>query len=248
MTGNAIIGIVTAATTAAFVVMLALDYHERPRASIGSWLIGAVFYLLGIVCQTAIEMGYLSGLIYRAWYLSGAFFAAAFLGMGSLHLIGRPRLASWSMRGLCWSLAIVTPVVLTAPLDLGLIDPHALSGAALPTYVRVLTPFFNIFGTMTLVGVAVWSAYRLSRQGAPFGEDIGARRRFWSLTMIAVGALVAASGSTLLRFGLPSVLYVTQLTGIGLIWLGYIAGRMSIDRSRESAMKPNGITESGSVG
>ncbi len=247
MTGNAILGIVTAATTIAFVVMLAVHYRGRPRASIGSWLIGGLFYLLGVVCQTAIEMGFLSGLIYRVWYLSGAFFAAAFLGMGSVHLIGRPRLASWSMRGLCWSLAIVTPIVLTAPLDLGLIDAHALSGAALPPYVRVLTPFFNIFGTVTLVGVAFWSAYRLGRQGAPFGADADARGRFWSVTMIAIGALVAASGSTLLRFGLPSVLYVTQLLGIGLIWLGYLLGRATSDRSRESPMQRSGAMESRSV-
>ena len=188
-------------------------------------------------------MGYLTGLIYRVWYLSGAFFTAAFLGMGSVHLLGRPRLASWSMRSLCWSLALVTPIVLTSPLELSLIDPKALSGAALPNYVRVLTPFFNIFGTVTLVGVAVWSAYRLAREGAAFGIDGDARRRFWSLTIIAVGALVAASGSTLLRFGLPSILYVTQFVGIGLIWLGYLAGRIAIDRSRATASSPSSLPE-----
>jgi len=129
--------------------------------------------------------------------------------MGSIYL-ARPRWATWAMRGLAWASVLVTPVVMTAPVDMAAVDPHLLSGLGFPDYVRLLTPAFNIFGTLGLVGVAAWSALRPSSGLA------------WPPALIAIGSFVTASGATLLRFGVPGGFYVSQLAGILLMWLGFV--------------------------
>ena len=188
-----------------------LDRHlMRPRMATLNWLIGLGCFAVGVGCQALAELGFLDGLVYRLWYLSGAFFAAAYLGMGSLYLSGRARLASWAMRGLAWASILVTPVVLTAPIDLSAVDPRSMSGAGFPEYVRLLTPAFNVFGTVALVGVAL----------RPVGG-----RLLWPPVLIAAGSLLTASGSTLLRFGVPGGFYVSQLVGLTLIWVGFLAPR-----------------------
>jgi hypothetical protein len=138
---------------------------------------------------------------------------AAYLGVGSLYLVAPPVLAGWAMRGLAWASILVTPAVMTAPLDLGRVDPRLLTGEGFPNYVRLLTPPFNAFGTFALVGVALWSAARLSRGGQS--------RRLWSVSLIALGSIVAASGATLLRLGVPGGFYIGQLVGVALMWLGF---------------------------
>jgi hypothetical protein len=190
-----------------------MRYRARPRPSTGAWLIGLLCYSIGVGCQALAELGVFGVALYRVWYLAGAFLVAAFLGVGSLYLAAPPRLAGWAMRGLAWGSILVAPAVMTAPVDLGRVDPRLLSGDGFPNYVRLLTPLFNTFGTLALVGVALWSATRLSR--------VGARRRLLSVVLIALGAIAAASGATLQRLGVPGGFYVGQLVGVALMWLGF---------------------------
>lgn len=171
---------------------------------------------MGVGCQALAELGYLSAGLYRLWYLAGAFFVAAYLGAGSLYLALPSRLAGFAMRGLAWASVLVVPTTLTAPIDLSRVDPRLMTGEGFPQYVRLLTPAFNVFGTVSLVGVAAWSAVRLAGGGS--------RWRFWSVTLIALGALATASGSTLMRFGVPGGFYVGQLAGVLLLWLGFGLG------------------------
>ena len=196
-----------------FALQLGLRYRARPRPATGAWLFGLVCYAVGVGCQALAELGLFGAALYRVWYLTGAFLVAAFLGAGSLYLAAPPHLASWAMRGLAWAAILVAPAVMTAPLDLARVDPHLLTGDGFPNYVRLLTPLFNAFGTLALVGVALWSAARLTRGGPS--------RRLWSVGLIALGSIVAASGATLLWLGVPGGFYLGQLVGVALMWLGF---------------------------
>ena len=196
-----------------FAAQLGLRYRARPRPSTGAWLIGLLCYAVGVGCQALAELGVFGAALYRIWYLTGAFLVAAFLGVGSLYLAAPPTLAGWAMRVLAWASILVAPAVMTAPLDLGRVDPRLLTGDGFPSYLRLLTPLFNAFGTLALVGVALWSALRLA-QGGP-------SRRLWSVGLIALGSVVAASGATLLRLGVPGGFYFGQLVGVALMWLGF---------------------------
>jgi hypothetical protein len=81
--------------------------------------------------------------------------------------------------------------------------------------VRVLTPFFNMYGTLGLVGGAIYSA-------AIFFRKQIMPNRVTGNVLIAAGAMLPATGGLLSRFGLEGYLYVSELVGAILIFAGFI--------------------------
>jgi hypothetical protein len=78
-----------------------------------------------------------------------------------------------------------------------------------------LTESINaIYGWSFLFGGAVYSAIKY------FAVDKG-RTRFLGNILIAVGAVLPAIGGLSTRFGYVEVLYITELIGLSLIYLGY---------------------------
>jgi hypothetical protein len=110
--------------------------------------------------------------------------------------------------------------VFGAELDPGLLTTSVhtgseLSGHAIVTSgIRTLTPFFNIYGVVTLVGGAVYSAWIFYRKRVLLNRTIGN-------ILIAVGALAPAFGGAFSRFGIPGALYIGELIGATLIFLGF---------------------------
>ena len=91
-----------------------------------------------------------------------------------------------------------------------------LSGRAIVTPgIRLLTPFFNFYGTVALVGGAVWSAWIFWRKRILLHRVLGN-------VLIAAGAILPAFGGTLSRLGLGSALYISEFLGAVLIFLGYL--------------------------
>jgi hypothetical protein len=85
--------------------------------------------------------------------------------------------------------------------------------------IRIATPIFNIYGTFALVGGALWSAYLFWRKRVLPNRVLGNM-------LIAVGALVIASASSLTRLGYGSLLYLGELIAAVLMFSGFlIAGR-----------------------
>jgi hypothetical protein len=111
--------------------------------------------------------------------------------------------------------------VFTAQLDPSLMTESMhtgseLSGHAIVTGgVRGLTPFFNLYGTVTLVGGALYSSWIFWRKRILLHRTIGN-------ILIAVGAMLPAFGGTFSRFGLPNALYLGELLGTILLFAGFI--------------------------
>jgi len=82
-------------------------------------------------------------------------------------------------------------------------------------WVRLMSPFVNTYALIFLVGGAAWSAWRYHRQADR------PRSRVVGNALIAVGALLPGIGGSFTRAGYVEVLYVTELVGLVLIWLGY---------------------------
>ena len=83
------------------------------------------------------------------------------------------------------------------------------------SWVRLFSPFINIYAFIFLVGGAAWSAIRYARHRETDG------RRVWGNVLIAVGALLPGIGGSAARFNFVELLYVTELVGLILIWAGY---------------------------
>ena len=84
----------------------------------------------------------------------------------------------------------------------------------LGTSVRLTTPFFNIYGLLTLVGGAIWSAYLFWRKRVLPNRVIGN-------VLIAAGALLIGSASTLTRLGYGEFLYIGELLSAILMFAGF---------------------------
>ena len=95
----------------------------------------------------------------------------------------------------------------------------------LPQGVRLMTPFFNIFGSVALVGGAAWSAWTAFRRQAP-------AFRFYSTLLIAVGGFFPSVGGLLARFGVPEPLALSLLFGIIIIFIGVLRASPQFGISR----------------
>jgi len=207
---------VTSIIVTVFAVLVFRRYRARRGPHLLIWGLGLCMY--GVASFSAAyhtTFGW-NPLVFRLWYFCGAVLAAAWLGQGTVYLLAPRR---WSN-----ALTVVLAVgslfslfrVLGAQLDPSLLTSGELSGHAITSGgVRILTPFFNVYGTITLVGGAAYSAWVFWRQRILLHRAIGS-------VLIAVGAMAPALGGTLSRLNLGTYLYPSELIGAVLMFLGFI--------------------------
>ncbi len=114
--------------------------------------------------------------------------------------------------------AIVSVFVLSTPIVFEAVETHRLSGEVMEwQWVRLFSPLLNTYAMVFLVGGAGWSAWRYWRRADR------PRSRVTGNALIAVGALLPGIGGSFTRAGYVEVLYVTEILGLLLIWMGYRA-------------------------
>ena len=161
-----------------------------------------------------------SPLVFRVWYLAGAILVAAWLGQGTVYLLAPRRWAHALMAILAVASAYAAVRVFGAELDPNLMTSSVhtgseLSGHAIVTGgVRALTPVFNLYGTVTLVGGALYSAWIFWRKRVLLHRTIGN-------ILIATGAILPAFGGSFSRAGFSNALYVSELLGAILLLIGF---------------------------
>ena len=79
----------------------------------------------------------------------------------------------------------------------------------------VLTILLNIYGTLTLVGGAIYSAVIFWRKRVLLNRMIGN-------VLIAAGALAPAMAGSFVKMGLVDALYLSELIGVVLMYVGFI--------------------------
>ena len=94
-------------------------------------------------------------------------------------------------------------------------DVTAIRGLLpLGTPVRLTTPFFNIYGLLTLVGGAIYSAFLFWRKRVMPNRVVGN-------VLIAAGALLIGTASTLTRLGYGEYLYLGELLSAIIMFFGF---------------------------
>jgi hypothetical protein len=204
-----------------FAIIVFRRYLDRKGAHLLLWGIGMVFYGIGGFCEAYYGAKGWNALIFRLWYLFGAILVAAWLGQGTVYLLVKRRWANILMVilgiGSIYGLvrvfgAQLDPSLMTNSLHTG----SELSGKAIVSPgVRLLTPFFNLYGTLTLVGGAAYSAWIFWRKRILLHRAIGN-------VFIAVGALLPAFGGTFSRFGISGALYIGEFLGAVLMLVGFL--------------------------
>ena len=188
------------------------------------WVAGLFMFFIGTGAEFWVDSWGLNQTVYRLWYLFGAVFVAAYLGMGTLYLLAPRRVAHIVMAILLVASFYAAFRVFTVSINLSTL-PY-LSGSAMPQGVRLMTPFFNIFGTILLVGGALYSAWVYwKRRVMPY--------RVISNVLIAVGAILPALGGILVRFNVSlTAFYLLELLGIITIFIGFLRSREVFARYR----------------
>ncbi len=207
----------------AFAVAVLNRYRVRKGTHLLLWGIGLILYGLGTLSEVILGFTF-NALVLKIWYLSGAMLTAAWLGQGTIFLLVR-------RSGVATGLAVFLVVLSLASLVLILAAP--VSGAAAAYDVSqpisgqykeilsrngaiiALTIFLNLYGTVGLVGGALYSAYLFWRKRV-------LAYRMWGNFLIAAGALMPAMAGSFIKAGLVDWLYLSELIGVVLMYVGFL--------------------------
>jgi len=187
------------------------------------WAIGLIWYGLGTLSEVVLSFTFSAALL-KLWYLSGAMLTAAWLGQGTVYLLVRKRgIADLLMLLLGIASLASAVLIFAAPLT-----PQAAAyNTALPVSsqykdilvrtgpVILLTILLNLYGTLTLVGGAIYSAFLFWRKRVLVNRMLGN-------VLIAAGALMPAMAGSLVKAGLVDFLYFSELLGVVLMYSGFI--------------------------
>ena len=218
---NTLIPFISAIISFIFAFVVFNRYRNKGGAHLLLWGLGMTFYGIGGFCEAYFGAFGWNVLVYRLWYLFGAILVAAWLGQGTVYLLAKRRWANITMVVLGVGSLYAAIRIFGAELDPSLLTTSVhtgseLSGHAIVTPgIRTLTPLFNLYGVVTLVGGAVYSAWIFYRKRVLLHRTIGN-------ILIAVGALAPAFGGAFSRFGVPGALYIGELLGAILMFAGFI--------------------------
>jgi hypothetical protein len=179
------------------------------------WGLGMVTYAVGTLTESLTTLLGWHSLVFRFWYIAGAFLGGYPLAQGSIYLLMSRRFADRSAAVVVSIILLASLFVFLTPLDLSLAEAHRLSGRVIEwRWVRLISPFLNLYAVAFLVGGAIVSARRYQREAA-------LRNRYVGNILIAIGGILPGIGGAMTRAGYVEVLYVTELVGLLLIYAGY---------------------------
>jgi hypothetical protein len=218
MNGPSAIGYIPILTTfvaLAFTAVLWRRFRERRGMHLLWWGIGTLTYALGTATESLTTLLGWHEPIFRAWYITGALLGGAPLAQGTVYLMLSRRTANRMTWLIASFIGLAAVCVVLSPINYSAVQPFRLTGRVLEWHwVRLFSPFINLYAVTFLIGGAVLSAVRYRRRRET-------RHRYVGNICIALGALLPGIGGTFTRFGHTEVLYVTELLGLLTIYVGY---------------------------
>jgi hypothetical protein len=217
------IPVLSTLVTFAFAGAVFRRYLLRRGPHLLMWTIGLLWYGLGTLAEVILGLTF-SGLVLKLWYLSGAMLTAAWLGQGTVHLLLRRRGVAWTLTGILAAVSLLAAtLILLAPLTPSAAS-YSVTQAISSQYKGILTRggltialtiLLNLYGTIMLIGGAIYSAYIFWRKRVLFNRMIGN-------VLIAAGALAPAMAGSFVKLGLADVLYLSELVGVILMYVGFL--------------------------
>jgi hypothetical protein len=221
---DALLPFCAALVAAAFAALLLRSLLRRRSGEKVLWATGFALFAVAAGCEALAQRAGWSPALFRMYYLAGAVLTVAYLGAGSAWLL-LPRRARDPLLG---GLAVAT-VAATAAVALAGVDTSTLSAtahgrppanAALVGHAYLWAIALNTFGSLFLIGGSLYSIARRQR----------VRANLW----IGGGALVVALATGLSRAGSYSLVYVGELIGIALMFVGFAF----VEKKPRSASRP----------
>lgn len=218
MNSTGLVGYLPIASTIisfAFAARLYVRYRERGGTHHVWWIIGMLTYGAGTLTESLTTLTGWHEPVFRAWYITGALLGGAPLAQGTVYLLMNRRTANRLTVAVATIVIIAAVCVILSPINYAAVEPHRLTGRVLEWHwVRLFSPFVNLYAVTFLIGGAIFSALRYRRRSETYHRYVGN-------VLIAIGALLPGIGGTFTRFGHTEVLYVTELIGLLFIYAGF---------------------------
>jgi hypothetical protein len=222
------IPILSTFVTFAFAAAVLNRYRYKKGPHLLLWGIGLILYGLGTLSEVILGFTF-NAMVLKIWYLSGAMLTAAWLGQGTVFLLVRRRgVAIASAIALALVSLLSVGLLLAAPVSAAAAG-YNLSQPVSAQYKEILvrnggiialTIILNIYGTLGLVGGALYSSYMFLR------KHVLANRMYGNI-LIAAGALMPAMAGSFIKAGLFDWLYVSELVGVVLMYIGFLKATTS---------------------
>jgi hypothetical protein len=208
--------LVTCIVSFVFAVTVLDQYFARRRPYQLLWSIGLFMYCISTFTEFWWNVYGHIDVLYRLWYLIGAILVAAYLGQGTLYFLMRRRSAHIIMAVLGAASLYAVVRIFTVNLDISGLTKLTGVGV-MPTDIRaIITPVFNTFGTVALVGGAIYSAYIFWRKRI-------LPHRVVANILIALGALLPAAGGVHLSTeGNLNLFFLFEMAGIIIMFIGFL--------------------------
>lgn len=202
--------------SAFFSVIILKRYMQKKEAlHLLWWGIGVIAYGAGTLVESLNTIFGWNEIIFKSWYILGALLGGAPLALGSLYLLAGKKTGDLFTKLLIATVSITALFVILSPIKYNLVEPTILNSKVLEWQeIRIVSPFINSFAAIFLIGGAIYSAIRY------FSNRENVNRAIGNL-FIALGAILPGVGGVYSRMGHTEILYIGELIGIILIWIGY---------------------------
>jgi hypothetical protein len=206
--------ILTTVLSAAFAFSLYRRWTVRHAPHLWWWAFGITTYGIGTAVESTITLFGNTMFLTKLWYISGALLGGYPLAQGSLYL-SWPRKFANVLTAISLTFVIVASVlVVLSPVDAAALEATRPSGAVLAwKWVRLLTPFINLYAVFFLIGGAIRSAWNHYHDRGHFYRAAGN-------ALIALGAILPGIGGSFAKAGMVEVLYLGECLGLIIIWTG----------------------------
>lgn len=250
-----IVSIIGTVVTGIFTFLVFRRWLEKRREDkkaphLLAWSIGLLMFFFGMLSQAVLYFTW-SPFFFSLWYWSGGLMVAAWLGQGTLYLLARKGNIARNVQ-----MVLILVSLMTLPMTFmtqfrpenwhpgadmteiyrdttdaaGNVTTDGIFPASSRGTVRFFSPIMNIWGTITLVGGAIYSAVLFRRKQIMRDRMIGN-------LLIAAGGLFPAFGGALIRLGDPSFKYFGEMAGAVLIFIGFMMASRAVDEVRDAAQQ-----------
>lgn len=203
-----------------YVGLLVKQYVERRKMHQLMWAIGFTLYAVAAALEFWSEYaGTWDPTVYR-FYIVMAACMVGFLGAGTLYLITKKRLLGDIYLGInLLMIAAFLYGVFAKDLDTSkLVAGITVGGMPLGdarAFPRMWSLFFNIPGTLLLVGGSAWSIFK-------FWPKKEFRYRVWANVLIIIGTLMIAAAGSMARAGITAGLYPGEMVASAVLLWGFL--------------------------
>jgi hypothetical protein len=242
--------LVNVLVTGIFAGVILRQYIQRRRSQQLYWSLAMIMAFLATLAYMGMVISgptsAIGTLLFRLYYMLGGTIMPSWLGLGSIALLGKPRLTR-VCAGLLMVFSVISGIfVLDATINmtqLRQIVGTPGTGTLQPGPWLVMTILLNTLGVIAVAGVALYSGWNMWRHRISMG-DMKTINILRANICIFIGAILNAAAGTMARvLGISNTFWLIMALGWIVLFMGVLLAGHRTKRTR-TATTPDKETTS----